>query len=238
MSSHGWHRIGRKMATNSFQTTLRRKQEQYWGVKLLTSELIRNNNIENTSVVDLRDYLSPKVINEMSRKDGTKFKYVKFNAGTITKGSVLQQKVGELVHWARDRDIGEDEVKSVITSKFAELDVNVATKDNDESESDDNPVATIVQPSIAGAEARDKQPATQGARPITDQSKIPKMAPPRNLKTNEGGISDNAQRTKNAVQNLLNKSAKVSTSFTCSFVYMMITTYTIIVNMHQIIPNI
>ena len=24
MSSHGWHRIGRKMATNSFQTTLRR----------------------------------------------------------------------------------------------------------------------------------------------------------------------------------------------------------------------
>ena len=99
-------------------------------------------------------------------------------------------------------------------------------------------MAIIVQPSIAGAKARDKQLATQGTHPITDQSKIPKMAPRRNLKTNKGGISDNAQRTKNAVQNLLNKSAKVSTSFTCSFVCMMITTYTNIVNMHQIIPNI
>jgi len=154
-------------------------------------ELIRNNNTENTSVIDLQDYLPPKVIKEMSRKDGTQFKYVKFNAGTITKGSVLQQKVGELVHWARDRDIGEDEVKSVITSKFAKVDVNVATKDNDESDSRDDPVATIVQPSIAGAKVRDKQPAKRGARPITgdkvhcngldatisDQSKIPKMAP-------------------------------------------------------------
>jgi len=189
------------------------------------------------SVVDLRDYLPPKVIKEMSRKDRTKLKYVKFNAGTITKGSVLQQKVGELVHWARDRDIGEDEVKSVITSKFDELDINVATKDNEESESDDDHVATIVQPLITGAKARNKQPTEQGALPTTDQSKIPKMAPRRNLKTNKGGISDNAKRTKNAVHNLLNKSAKVSFSFTCSFACMMITTYTNIVTMHQIIPN-
>jgi len=56
----------------------------------------------------------------MSRKDGTKFKYIKFNAGTITKGSVLQQKVRDLVHWARDSDSREDEVQSTITSKFAE----------------------------------------------------------------------------------------------------------------------
>ena len=90
MSFHGWRQIGRKMATKSFQTTLRRKQEKYWGVELLTSELSRNNNTENTSVVDLRHYLSPKVIKEMLRKDGTKFKYVTFNTGMITKGSVLQ----------------------------------------------------------------------------------------------------------------------------------------------------
>ena len=82
------------MATNSFQTTLRRKQEQYWGVKLLTLELIQNKNTDNTSVVDLREYLPQKVIKEMSRKDGTKFKYVTFNAVTITKESVLQQQVG------------------------------------------------------------------------------------------------------------------------------------------------
>ena len=117
------------MATNSFQTTLRRKQEQYWGVKLLTSELIRNKHTENTSVVDLRDYLPQKVIKEMSRKDGTKFKYVTFNAGTIKKESVLHQKVGELVHWSKDHHIREEEVKLVVASKFANLDMNVGTKD-------------------------------------------------------------------------------------------------------------
>ena len=115
--------------------------------------------------------------------------------------------------------------------------MNVRTKDNFESESDDDPVATIVQPSITGAKARDIHPPKQMALPITDQSKIPKMAPRRNLKTNEGGISDNAQRTKNAVQNLLNKSAMVSFAFTCSFACMMITTFTNIVNMHRIITN-
>ena len=89
------------MATNSFQTTLRSKQERCWGVKLLTSELIANKSTENTFVVDLRDYLPQKVIREMSRKDGTKFKYVKFETENITKETVLRQRVGELVHWAR-----------------------------------------------------------------------------------------------------------------------------------------
>ena len=51
---------------------------------------------------------------------------------------------------------------------------------------------------------------------ITDQSKIPKMAPRRNLKTNEVGGSENAKRTQKAVQNVLKKSAKVSFAFACS----------------------
>jgi len=55
--------------------------------------------------------------------------------------------------------------------------MNVATKDNFESESDEDPVATIVQPSITGAKTRDKHPPKQVALPITDQSKMPKMAP-------------------------------------------------------------
>ena len=137
------------------------------GGKLLTSELIRNKHTENTSVVDLRDCLPQKVI-----------KYVTFNAGTIKKESVLHQKVGELLHWAKDRDIGEEEVKLVVASKFANLDMNVGTKDNFESESEDDPVATIVQPAnITGAKARAIHPPKQMADQTTDQSKIPKMVP-------------------------------------------------------------
>jgi len=236
MSSHGWHRIGRKMATNSFQTTLRRKQEKYWGVKLLTSELIRNKSKENTSVIDLRDYLPLKVIKEMSRKDGTKFKYVTFNAGTNTKESVLGQKVGELVHWAKDHDIGEEEVKLVVTSKFADFDMNVGTRDDLESESDDDPVATVVEPAITGAKARDMHPPKQMANQITDQSKIPKMAPRRNVKTNEVGVLANAKRTKTAIQDMLKKSAKVSFAFTCSFACMIIT-FTNIIDVYRIVAS-
>jgi hypothetical protein len=173
----------------------------------------------------------------MSRKDGTKFKYVTFNAGTIKKESVLRQKVGELVHWAKDHHIGEEEVKLVVASKFANLDMNVGTKDNFESESEDDPVATIVQPAnITGAKARAIHPPKQMADQITDQSKIPKMAPRRNLKTNEVGVSENAKRTQKAVQNVLKKSAKVSFAFTCSFACMIIT-FTNIVDMYRIVAN-
>ena len=116
--------------------------------------------------------------------------------------------------------------------------MHVGTKDNFESESDDDPVSTIVQPAITGAKARDIHPPKQMADPITDQSKIPKMAPRRNLKTNEVGVSENAKRRKNAEQNVLKKSAKkVSFAFTCSFACMIIT-FTNIVDMYQIVaPN-
>ena len=73
------------MAMNSSQKMLRRNQERCWEVKLLTSKLIASKNTENTCANDLQDYLLPKVIKEMSRKDGTKFKYVKFDTGNITK---------------------------------------------------------------------------------------------------------------------------------------------------------
>ena len=74
------------------------------------------------------------------------------------------------------------------------------------------------------------------ANPITDQSKIPKMAPRRNLKMDEGGFLENAKRTKKAVQNLLNKSAKVSFAFTCSFACMIIT-FTNIIDVYRIVAS-
>ena len=69
---------------------------------------------------------------------------------------------------------------------------------------------------------------------ITDQSKIPKMAPRRNLKTNEVGASENAKRKQKAVQNVLKKSAKVSFAFKCSIVCMIIT-FTNIVDVYRIV---
>ena len=97
-------------------------------------------------------------------------------------------------------------------------------------------MATVVQPAITGAKARDMHPPKKMADQITDQSKIPKMAPRQNLKTNEVGVSENAKRTKTAIQDMLKKSAKVSFAFTCSFACMIIT-FTNIVDMYRIITN-
>ena len=32
MKIHGWHRIGRKVVVNSFQTQLRKQQKKFWGI--------------------------------------------------------------------------------------------------------------------------------------------------------------------------------------------------------------
>ena len=108
-------------------------------MKLPTSELIASNNTENTCVIDLRDYLPSKVIKEMSRKDGKKIKYVKFDSGIITKESVLCQRVGELVYWARDPNIGEDEVHAAMTVKFGGGGGADADGKSDGSESEEDP---------------------------------------------------------------------------------------------------
>ena len=123
-------------------------------MKLLTSKLIASNNTEHMCVIDLQDYLPPKVIKEISRKDGTKFKYVKFNTGNITKESVLRQRVGELVHWAKGLKYwGEEEVHLAVTVKFGNGGGNEADGKNDGSESEEDHVATMIQP-IRGAKVR------------------------------------------------------------------------------------
>ena len=74
MSMHGWNRIGQKMAINSFQTNLRRKQKQIWGVRLLTSSLLETAEEGDVEMVNIKDYIPQRVISDMSRKDGTIFK--------------------------------------------------------------------------------------------------------------------------------------------------------------------
>ena len=84
---------------------------------------------------------------KISRKDGTKFKYVRFDTGNIIKESVLRQRVGELVHWAKGLKYwGEEEVHLAVTVKFGNGGGNEADGKNDGSESEEDPVATVIEP--------------------------------------------------------------------------------------------
>jgi len=65
----------------------------------------------------------------------------------------VRQKVGELVHWAKDRNSGEDEVHLAVTVKFGNGGGNEADGKNDGSESEEDPVAMVIQP-IRGAKVR------------------------------------------------------------------------------------
>ena len=101
MTLHCWHRIGRKLAINSFQTTLQKK-EKIWGKRLLTSMILEKNKSNNMEQVDIQDHLPKRVIMEMCRKDRTVFNVMKCDTGVGNTHDILSRKVGELVHWAQE----------------------------------------------------------------------------------------------------------------------------------------
>ena len=66
---------------------------------------------------------------------------MKFDAGNITKESISRQKVGELIYWANDRNISEEEVHSALTVNFGNGSGDEAVDKNNGSESEE----TVVQ---------------------------------------------------------------------------------------------
>ena len=115
MSIHSWNRIGRKMAINSFQTNLRRKQAKIWGVRLLTSVLIETPISADIEIVDIRDFLPPRVISDMTRKDGTRFRIQRIVPERVDNHSRLRQKIDDVVHWAKEIKMDRGVVESMLS---------------------------------------------------------------------------------------------------------------------------
>ena len=99
MTIHYWNRIGSKMAINNFQTNLQQKQTKIWGVRLLTSILLETPDSGDIETVDLREFLPPRVILDMTRKDGTRFKILKCVPGHCVDNDVIMHtKIVDMVH--------------------------------------------------------------------------------------------------------------------------------------------
>ena len=111
MTVHGMVRIARKMAINSFQTNLRRNQEKVWGFRLLTGSLLeKSEDGQITEVVDIKDYLPEEVLKNMTRKDKTRFKVLRYASGVLNEEDMLHRKIEEMVHWSKEKGIAQSMV--------------------------------------------------------------------------------------------------------------------------------
>ena len=132
---------------------------------------------------------------------------MKFEAGNITKETVLHQSVGELVHCARDQSIREDEVHAAVSVEFA----------GGEGGGLMDPVATVILP-IKGAKMQ-KPLGEKMHMQSTVVPTEPTMTKPRSMPSNKPGLSQNAIRTKGCVNELLRKSSHVSATINYIIVF-------------------
>ena len=118
MSVHCLNRIGRKIAINSFQTQLRRKQEKIWGVKLLTSTLLETPATKDMETVDIKEFLPKEVKDDMTRKDGTVFRIMRYTPTMVDDTIRLSSRVDDLMRWAKDGDLEGAMVRSVFNKSL------------------------------------------------------------------------------------------------------------------------
>ena len=112
-----WVRIGKKIASNSFQQVLRTKQKSIWGVTLLADDRISKHQQGSTEVVDIGPYLPLVVKNDMTRKDGTKF-LIKFASEKWSKEDGLAMRIDELHRWCSNNDMDPITVAREFENKF------------------------------------------------------------------------------------------------------------------------
>ena len=120
MSIHSWNRIGRKMAINSFQTNLRRKQAKIWGVRLLTSVLIETPDSGDMEIVDIREFLPPRVISDMTRINSTRFKIQRIGPGRVDNHLRLREKIVDVVQWAKGLEMDGEVMKCMMNETVDE----------------------------------------------------------------------------------------------------------------------
>ena len=68
------------------------------GVRLLTSTLLETPDSGDIETVDVREFLPPKVISDMTRKDGTRFKILRCVPGRVNDHVQLHAKIVDMVH--------------------------------------------------------------------------------------------------------------------------------------------
>ena len=125
------------MAINSFQTQLRRKQEKIWGVKLLTSTLLETPATKDMETVDIKEFLPKEVKDDMTRKDGTVFRIMRYTPTMVDDTIRLSSRVDDLMRWAKDGDLEGAMVRSVFNKSLDKY-FNNKTPGKEKEDEDDS----------------------------------------------------------------------------------------------------
>ena len=133
LSMHSIDRIGKKSATNSFVTGIKREIQRKWGIEVLMSSVIHEDDEDLVSgkmeVVDIKSYLPRRVLSDMTRKDGTFFQVRHLNAYDVDVTTRMNAKVDEIVHWAREQSIDEASLQSSISECFSRCGAKTSNDD-------------------------------------------------------------------------------------------------------------
>ena len=140
-SAHSLHRIGRKMASNSFLQTIRVMQRQYWGFTLQTNHVIGGaSEGGNTQVVNLEPYLPERVKRDMHRKDGCRFLIKWVDKGNLSTKDMLDRRIGDLVAWAQHNHLTQLEVEDALVMCYDKgEDDSEEEEESDEDGEEGNP---------------------------------------------------------------------------------------------------
>ena len=91
-------------------------------MRLLTSILLETPNSPDSGdieTVDIREFLPPRVISNMTRKDETRFKVVKCVPGNhVDNDVIMRTKIDDMVHWAKQHGFDRAVVESMMTESF------------------------------------------------------------------------------------------------------------------------
>ena len=119
-STHCFYRVGRKAATNSFQTLVRRYQKLHWGVYLKANSLIADHDPPNEhfQIIDIGDFLHQNVKSQMHRKDSTRFKIGFQNDKKPDAKTLLDGRVAELLCWAEENGFDGTDVKAALRRRL------------------------------------------------------------------------------------------------------------------------
>ena len=115
--THGWNRIGTKVAVNSFQTLLRKQQKKVWGLVFETQVKLDEDADKDVDsefeIVDIGEFLPDRVKTDMMRVSGTRFMVKRLSGKTLDANARLRIKMGDLYRWADEQGIERAEVMKV-----------------------------------------------------------------------------------------------------------------------------
>jgi len=83
-------------------------------VRLLTSVLIETPDSGDMEIVDIREFLPPRVISDMTRINGTRFKIQRIGPGRVDNYFRLREKIVNVVHWAKGLEMDREVVECMV----------------------------------------------------------------------------------------------------------------------------